>query len=383
MIDTARRTRTPLVGHAPVNLGLDEMLAAHQDIAHLGMLLNVYFLPMSSHPRLLLATLVAAVALVLTALIAVVHLIFRRTKNPRANGDPANRLARKLSASTGLATIAAAFVATAFLPGGPLFDSTALRLLFTVLAAVIVILSALACAQVVFRIRGTRVSGFGRFHAVVGGASSAVLAFTLVTFWVPIAWRSSDSGIKAMAKRMKAAGISVQSTLVVYESLGATARARLIDEPVVNALSAETRERWRGVVRANPGMPMLELAGFMQHLAGALHREGVPIVAGTDAMGIELIAPGRSLHDELRLLLLGGLSRYEVLRSATTRPAAFLGKSEEFGTIAAGQRADLLLVRDNPLDSLTTLEQPEGVMTRGRWHPRSELDALVQQLSSQ
>ena len=121
--------------------------------------------------------------------------------------------------------------------------------------------------------------------------------------------------------------------------------------------------------------------GFNQKVAGALHRSGVPIMAGTDAMGLELVAPGSSLHRELQLLLASGLSPYEVIQSATVVPAAFLGKTKEFGTIAVGQRADLLLVAGNPLENLETLKRPLGVMVRGRWVPRQKLDDLLRHLT--
>jgi imidazolonepropionase-like amidohydrolase len=62
-------------------------------------------------------------------------------------------------------------------------------------------------------------------------------------------------------------------------------------------------------------------------------------------------------------------------------PAAFLGKTKEFGTIAVGQRADLLLVAGNPLDNLEALKRPMGVMVRGRWLPRERLDELLKSLA--
>jgi imidazolonepropionase-like amidohydrolase len=108
----------------------------------------------------------------------------------------------------------------------------------------------------------------------------------------------------------------------------------------------------------------------------------VPIMAGTDAIGLPLVAPGSSLHHELGLLAASGLSPYEVIRSATVVPAGFLGKSNEFGTIAPGQRADLLLVNGNPLENLTALEHPNGVMVRGRWLPRPDLDQLLKRLAN-
>ena len=122
--------------------------------------------------------------------------------------------------------------------------------------------------------------------------------------------------------------------------------------------------------------------GFNQKVAGALHRSGVPIMAGTDAIGLELVAPGSSLHRELQLLLASGLSPYEVIQSATVVPAAFLGKTKEFGTIAVGQRADLLLVARNPLENLEALKRPIGVMVRGNWLPREKLDELLKPLAT-
>ena len=47
------------------------------------------------------------------------------------------------------------------------------------------------------------------------------------------------------------------------------------------------------------------------------------------------------------------------------------------GTIAAGQRADLLFVRGNPLIDLQALERIEGVMSAGRWHSDGELGARL------
>jgi imidazolonepropionase-like amidohydrolase len=98
-------------------------------------------------------------------------------------------------------------------------------------------------------------------------------------------------------------------------------------------------------------------------------------------MGLPLVPPGSSLHRELQLLSASGLSPYEVMRSATVVPAAFLGRAREFGTIALGQRADLLLVAGNPLEDLGTLKRPMGVMVRGRWLPREKLDELLKLLA--
>jgi imidazolonepropionase-like amidohydrolase len=64
----------------------------------------------------------------------------------------------------------------------------------------------------------------------------------------------------------------------------------------------------------------------------------------------------------------------------TPNIARFLRKEDEFGTVAVGKRADLLLLEQNPLENLHTFKQPLGVMVRGTWLPREELQRLLSRL---
>ena len=118
----------------------------------------------------------------------------------------------------------------------------------------------------------------------------------------------------------------------------------------------------------------------MKKVTGALHRAGVPLVAGTDAMGLPLIAPGTSLHRELELLTESGLTPYEAIRAATVAPAVFLRKDNEFGSLDVGKRADLLLLEGNPLQNVAQLKQLVGVMVRGKWLPREHLQQMLADL---
>jgi imidazolonepropionase-like amidohydrolase len=140
------------------------------------------------------------------------------------------------------------------------------------------------------------------------------------------------------------------------------------------------RTRWRALPPA--GNPGYAYHRFMKKVVGALHAAGVPLVAGTDAMGVPLVVPGASLHRELQLLIECGLTPYEALRAATVSPAAFLGKADEFGTVTAGKRADLLLVDEDPLHDLAHVKRPTGVMVRGRWMTRAALDGQLATLAA-
>jgi imidazolonepropionase-like amidohydrolase len=216
----------------------------------------------------------------------------------------------------------------------------------------------------------------------------AALALALVTtlHWVPLAWRSGDAGIESLANRLAQAGVSVQTTMVVYDTfieMNGPGAARILAEPALDLLSVELRDRWRAM-GANWPIPSMattflipRYVEFLQQLTLALHRQGVLLMAGTDTMGVPLILPGTSLHRELQLLVESGLRPYEAIGTATVVPAMFLGRDREFGTVSVGKRADLLLIDGNPLESIGPLKQPVGVMVRGRWFPREALAEML------
>ena len=217
-------------------------------------------------------------------------------------------------------------------------------------------------------------------QAVVVSFAGLAAVWAGLVFWVPVVWRSSDGGIERLAMRVHDAGISVQTTLVNYDAIGGHGRRRLVQDPVMKYLQPDVRARWLRGPQAGPAG--YRYTDFMKKVAGALHGAGVPLMAGTDAMGFPRIAPGASLHHELRLLMESGLTPYEVMRAATIVPATFLKKGEEFGTIASGRRADLLLVDGNPLQDVGALAQPVGVMARGRWFTREQLRQMLAKLTS-
>lgn len=109
-----------------------------------------------------------------------------------------------------------------------------------------------------------------------------------------------------------------------------------------------------------------EVLAARQAVVRALHRAGAPLLAGTDA-GIGITAPGSSLPQELEHLVAAGLTPYEALRAATADAARFLGAEDELGTIRPGMRADLVLVRGNPLELVGQVRAVAGVVLRGEW----------------
>jgi imidazolonepropionase-like amidohydrolase len=100
----------------------------------------------------------------------------------------------------------------------------------------------------------------------------------------------------------------------------------------------------------------------------ALHRAGVPVLAGTDAnqgtASPAQVPHGKALHEELELLVEAGLTPVEALRSATVVPAAYFGFTDR-GEILPGRRADLLLVEGDPTQDITATRAIRSVWVAG------------------
>jgi len=120
---------------------------------------------------------------------------------------------------------------------------------------------------------------------------------------------------------------------------------------------------------------------FATWILAGLHEAGVQLLLGTDALGGIGIVPGYSVHDELHILIENGFTPYEALLTGTVNAAKVVEKMTgegNFGTIETGKRADLILVSGNPLEDISTIRVPLGVMAAGRWFSGEELSQLIE-----
>jgi hypothetical protein len=107
-----------------------------------------------------------------------------------------------------------------------------------------------------------------------------------------------------------------------------------------------------------------------------MHAEGVNTMLGTDTPN-PYVVPGFAVHRETALLAGAGLSPEAVLRCATTEAARYRGGSATCGTVTAGKRADLLLLRADPLASVTALREIDVFFANGSILDRAALDAAL------
>jgi imidazolonepropionase-like amidohydrolase len=122
--------------------------------------------------------------------------------------------------------------------------------------------------------------------------------------------------------------------------------------------------------------------GIRRRLILALHEAGAGLLLGSDAPQIFNV-PGFAVHRELAYLVASGLTPYEALVTGTVNPARFLGQERVFGTVAEGKEADLVLLDANPLNDIGNASRIHGVMLRGRWLDREELDGILTKFERQ
>jgi len=112
-------------------------------------------------------------------------------------------------------------------------------------------------------------------------------------------------------------------------------------------------------------------------IVNAMHKAGIPFLAGTDTPPGVYIFPGFSLHEELQRFVAAGFTPLEALQTATLNPAKFLGIEDRLGTIEKGKLADMVLLDANPLDDIRNTQKIAGVIVNGRYLSRAELDKML------
>ena len=115
-------------------------------------------------------------------------------------------------------------------------------------------------------------------------------------------------------------------------------------------------------------------------LVGDLHRAGVELLAGTDTNPFNPVLPGWGLHQELAPLQESGLTPME---AQTARESArYFRILSETGTIEEGKSADLVLLDADPLKDIRSTQKISGVVSRGRYYSRHDLDAMFERVAA-
>ncbi|MDX1430389.1 MAG: amidohydrolase family protein, partial [Rhodothermales bacterium] len=193
-----------------------------------------------------------------------------------------------------------------------------------------------------------------------------------------------EDELRDVARKTIEANAQVVPTMALWEYLWGVAdgdelaaydELRYMPRSEVESWSSRYRQRLSQV-----DVPVSErVIETRMRLLGVLQDEGAGILFGTDAPQLYSV-PGFSIHRETRRMVDAGLTPYEILVSATRGVGEYFSNEDDFGTIAVGQRADLVVLSADPLTDVGALRAVEGVVLRGTWlsgeEIRSRLDAI-------
>ena len=400
--ETAKQLGIRVTGHAQYHRGGMQPIYTHQqDLAHVDEYLDADFNPRT--PGFWAALFGGLLVLVLLSLTNVgwwMGALWRRLRKRKSSArspgfPPVRRWVLILTGSGWLLFIGLWLTVTDPLAGVFAGKTAAISLV-----CILMLLVILVAVLLTMRVRSVWRDGAGTIRIRAPLLVVVALSWTLVVcngFLIPRSWRTTEAALERIAQKTAAAGIWVTPNLVVDDYVTRHACDEfyeLIQRPGMRYLRPAMRDNWvnHNVLRRLPDVMMpVQFAiwqnwnGLLSRLAGKLHEANVPLLAGSDAVGRNSpgVFPGSSLHEELSLLVQAGLSPYEALRTATVNPAVYLHAEQDFGQVAEGFRADLVLLTGNPLDDISYTRTRIGVMKRGRWFAAIELETALERLAEE
>ena len=189
-----------------------------------------------------------------------------------------------------------------------------------------------------------------------------------------------EAKIPGLIQAVRTAGAWNTTTQVLIDNLFSDETPeQLAARPELRYVTAQMRTAWDKSVRDNRGQPgysaekARKFIALRRKLIRSLHAAGAPLLLGADAPQIYNV-PGFATLRELEALVAAGLKPYDALVAGTRNAAAAVGRPESFGTIAAGRRADLLLLDADPLADIKNVWRRAGVMVAGRFFSAAEID---------
>jgi len=182
----------------------------------------------------------------------------------------------------------------------------------------------------------------------------------------------SNAALQSIVSTMAAKGIYNDPTMVAFEGLYVPENGDLSPAyaPFIGTLPPTVERGFRsGGFQVPKDLTRADYraswAKFVQ-LLRKMHQAGVPIVAGTDGSGIELIR-------ELEIYVDAGFTPAEALATATIAPARLVGQEQKTGSIKVGKVADLALIEGDPSKKIGALRQTRTVMLAGKLLDADEL----------
>jgi len=197
-------------------------------------------------------------------------------------------------------------------------------------------------------------------------------------FGVNLMSQVDESRIAALAAQTKAAGVSNVPTQILLENwYGLDSAESMQKRPEMQYVRPAELRQWVATKRDNDAsVSAKDRARFIavrRRLIKALQDSGAGLLLGSDAPQVWNV-PGFSIHRELASYVAAGLTPYQALMTGTRNVQVHLAELGSPFTITDGEPVSLLLLDGNPLENITNTSRITGVLIRGRWIPKAEID---------
>ncbi len=196
--------------------------------------------------------------------------------------------------------------------------------------------------------------------------------------------RRDPAACAATIEAYRRNGMAEAPCLVGYHHI-VNAAEILSDTTSMRLVPGAIRQNWQVMLESELGRTLRSvlrpLVPLQSDNVRLLNEAGVLLLAATD-VGIPMLVPGISLHEELVLLVEAGLTPLEALRAATLNPARVLGLADSLGTIEASKLADLVLLDANPLVDIGNTQRIRAVVADGRPYRQADLDRLLAEVEA-
>ena len=195
-------------------------------------------------------------------------------------------------------------------------------------------------------------------------------------FGVNLVGQADESRIPALVKATRAAGVWQVPTQVLLDNLlnDETADALTSRPEMKHVIQQTDIQNWlkqRDTFQKIPPAERKKLLSIRRRLIKDMHDAGVPFALGSDAPQMWNV-PGFSIHRELQSMIDAGLTPYQALKTGTANVGQYFRTTD--GVVAAGRRADLVLLDANPFERISNSSRIAGVMVNGRWLSKDDID---------
>ncbi|WP_411767373.1 amidohydrolase family protein [Winogradskyella sp. A3E31] len=187
-----------------------------------------------------------------------------------------------------------------------------------------------------------------------------------------------------MSKEHKVWIVSTQS---LFERWFAPITAEeLLEEPEMKYMAKSTLDNWKSIkarYTENEAFDETQWENFntiRRALMLKLQKDGHGMLLGSDAPQLFNV-PGFSIHHEIEGMRKAGLTPLEIIQSGTLNPAVYFNATDSFGQVKEGLGADLMLLSANPLEDLSALKNLTGVMVKGQWLSKEDIDSRLAEIA--